>query len=299
MTSAPPPFEHPGPPMSRPELPDGAPPPPEPPSGLPPLGVPAWAPFVALLVTFVAVLFAGLVVGTFIGVGGGDLEAEGTETGLTLVLTAVQFVILVTAAWYIAKVFSPPTPASFGLKTTPALPALGWTLLIYVGFWLLAGATLLILGEPEEQQLVRDIQDEDSLAVLAVYAGLSCFIAPVCEELFFRGFMFRALAERIHFVWAAIVSGGVFGISHAAGSPATSLVVLSFFGIALCLLLWRTASLLPCIMLHAFNNSVSFGLAKELPWWGVLLLIVGSVGMTFLVSLLVVRLARGPSPAPS
>ncbi len=301
MTSVPPPFQHPGPPPSRPELPDGAPPPPEePPTGLPALGVPAWTPFVALLGTFVAVLFAGLVAGVFIGVGGGDIGAEETETGLTLGLTAVQFAVLVGAAWYTAGQFSRrPVPASFGLRTIAPLPALGWTVLIYIGFWILAGATLLILGEPDEQQLVQDIQDEDSLVLLAVYAGLSCFIAPVCEELFFRGFMFRALAERIHFVWAALVSGGVFGLSHAAGSPATSLLVLSFFGIALCLLLWRTGSLLPCIMLHAFNNSVSFGLAKELPWWGVLLLIVGSVGMTFLVSLLVTRLGREPSPSPS
>jgi uncharacterized protein len=294
MTSVPPSFQHPGPPPARPELPDGAPPPPETrPAGLPALGVPAWTPFVALLATFVAVIFVGLVAGVFIGVGGGDIEAGETSTGLTLGLTAVQFAILVVAAWYTAGLFSRrPVPASFGLRTTPPLPALGWTLLIYVAFWIVTAVVLLILGEPEEQQLVQDIQDEDSFAVLAVYAGLSCLIAPVCEELFFRGFMFRALSERIHVVWAAIVTGGVFGLSHAAGSPATSLLMLTFFGIALCLLLWRTGSLLPCIMLHAFNNSVSFGLAKELPWWGVLLLIVGSVGMTLLVSLLVMRLGR-------
>jgi lipoprotein signal peptidase len=52
------------------------------------------------------------------------------------------------------------------------------------------------------------------------------------------------------------------------------------------------------MMLHAFNNAVSFGLTKGLPWWGTLLLILGSVVATLAVALLVVRLWR-PAPAPA
>jgi membrane protease YdiL (CAAX protease family) len=154
---------------------------------------------------------------------------------------------------------------------------------------------LLIFGEPDDQVLVQEIQEEEAVGLLAAYGALSCFAAPIAEEIFFRGFMFRALAERVHVAWAALVTGVVFGLSHAAGSPATSLVVLSGFGVALCLLLYRTGSLIPCIMLHSFNNSVAFGTTKELPWWGILMLIVGSVGTTFLVSLLVSRRLQ-PSP---
>jgi membrane protease YdiL (CAAX protease family) len=125
-------------------------------------------------------------------------------------------------------------------------------------------------------------------------------VAPLAEEFFFRGFMFRAIAERIHPIWAALVTGGVFGVIHLAGSPVTSVVVLSIFGVALCLILWRTGSLIPCIMLHAFNNSIAFGATKELPWWGFLLLVLGSVGTTLGVSLLAMRLARRVgSPAPA
>ena len=67
-------------------------------------------------------------------------------------------------------------------------------------------------------------------------------------------------------------------------------------GVALCLVLWRTASLLPCIMLHAFHNSISFGVSKELPWWGLLLLIAGSVTTTLAVSLLATRIGRAAAP---
>jgi membrane protease YdiL (CAAX protease family) len=71
--------------------------------------------------------------------------------------------------------------------------------------------------------------------------------------------------------------------------------VLSAFGVALCFLLWRTGSVLPCIGLHALNNSISFGATKELPLWGMLVLISGSVVATLAVSLAVS--ARRSAPA--
>jgi membrane protease YdiL (CAAX protease family) len=302
MTSAPPPFQHPGPPPLRPELPEGVePPPPERASdGLPPLGVPLWTPFAALMAVFVGVLMIGIVIGIVVGLGGGDATGD-PSTGLSLALTAVQAALLVFVAWYAVDLLaSRPSPASFGLRIVRPLPALGWTLLAYAGFVAATGIVLTVLGEPEEQELVQDIEEESAFVVLAGFALLSCFIAPVAEEFFFRGFMYRAIAERVHPIWAALISGGVFGAIHLGGSPAVSVVVLSTFGVALGLLLWRTGSLIPCIMLHACNNSIAFGTTKELPWWGFLLLVLGSVGTTLAVSLLVVRRSRGtPSPAPA
>ena len=296
--SVPPPFQHPGPPPARPELPEGVTPPepPRAPDGLPPLGVPVWAPFAGLLATFLIVLVAGVIVGIVFGIGGADLESGDSDTGISLVLTGIQAFVLVAVAWYSAELLSGrrPTPAAFGLRETRLWPALGMTALAYVGFWVVTIIVVSALGEPDEQQLVQDIQDEQTLVVLIGFGVLSCFLAPLAEEFFFRGFMFRALAERIHPIWAAIVAGGVFGVIHLPGSPATSVLVLSFLGVALCLLLWRTGSLIPCIMLHSLNNSISFSATKELPWWGFLLVIAGSVGTTLAVSLLV---ARAASPA--
>ena len=301
MTSVPPPFQHPGPPPPRPEVPEGVHvPDPAGPDAPPPLGVPVWAPFAALLGTFVAVLFLGVLVAIVVGVGGGELDTD--STGLTLGLTVLQAGILVGTAWYTVGALSDrrPTLASFGVRRTPALRALGWAALAYVGFWVAALIILVAFGQPEDQQLAQDIENEDAFAVLAGYAVLSCFLAPIAEEFFFRGFMFRAIAERVHWIWAAVITGAVFGVIHAPGSPAESVLVLGLFGVALCVLLWRTGSLIPCIMLHAFNNSISFGSTKGLPWWGFLLLVVGSVGMTLLVCLLAVRLgARRAAPAPA
>jgi membrane protease YdiL (CAAX protease family) len=302
MASVPPPFQHPGPPPVRPELPEGVePPPPERTSdGLPPLGVPLWAPFAALLATFVGVLMIGIVIGIFVGIGGGDATGD-PSTGLSLVLTAIQDSLFVFIAWYAVDLLGTrPSPASFGLRTVRPLPALGWSLLAYAGFFAVTAIVVSVLGQPDDQELVQDIEEESAFIVLAGFALLSCFIAPIAEEFFFRGFMYRAIAERVHPIWAALISGSVFGAIHLGGSPAVSVVVLSVFGVALGIVLWRTGSLIPCIMLHACNNSIAFGATKELPWWGFLLLVLGSVGTTLGVSLLAVRLWRGtPSPAPA
>ena len=77
--------------------------------------------------------------------------------------------------------------------------------------------------------------------------------------------------------------------------------VLSCLGAGLCLVLWRTASLVPCIMLHSFHNSISFAETKGLPWWGFLLLIAGSVLTALAIALLAMRAARPirPSPGPA
>lgn len=291
MTSVPPSFQHPGPPPARPELPDGAPVPETPPEGdLPPVGVPVWAPFAAVLGAFAGVLVAGIVVGIAIGIAGGGTTDFDDSDGLTIGLTLVQDALLIAASiltvWWIAGRL---TPATFGLRVPAVGPALGWTLAAYAAFWVAAIVVGIAFGSPEEQDIVTDLKAEDSFAVLAGFGIMTCVVAPVAEEFFFRGFMFRVLAERTNVALGAVVTGAVFGLVHLPSGDLVGVLVLSLFGVALCLVLWKTASLIPCIMLHAFHNSISFGFTKELPWWGFLLLIAGSVMTTLALSLVAMR----------
>ena len=41
------------------------------------------------------------------------------------------------------------------------------------------------------------------------------------------------------------------------------LVPLGVFGALLCLLYYRTGSLLPCMVLHALNNSLALGVSQS------------------------------------
>ena len=75
--------------------------------------------------------------------------------------------------------------------------------------------------------------------------------------------MFTVLSRRLGTVCGALlIVGLVFGLGHAP-APAISLVALGVFGVGLCLLYWRTQSIIPGMALHALNNSITFGRDHE------------------------------------
>ena len=87
-------------------------------------------------------------------------------------------------------------------------------------------------------------------------AGL---LAPVAEELFFRGFLYTALRQRLGIATAVTISSAVFAVGHidALGVVAASFIM----GIALALAYEYTRSLWVAIAIHAFNNSLATVLA--------------------------------------
>jgi uncharacterized protein len=301
MTSVPPPFRHPGPPPLRPELPEGAPAPPEPSQAdaLPRLGVPLWAPFLAALVAIVALVLVSAVIGIVIGLGGGDPGELDSDDAFTIALTFAQDALLVASAvgvvWWLA---GRPVPAAFGLRPTPWKPALGWTAAAYGAFWVSLIIVGLLVGSPDDQALVTDLKAESSVSILIGFGVLTCVIAPLTEEFVFRGFLFKVLWERTNVPVATVVTAVLFGLVHKPGADWIGVLVLGLLGAVLCLLFWRTVSLIPCIVLHSFHNSISFGIVKELPWWGFLLLVAGGVTTTLAVSLLASRIGGGRPAAP-
>jgi len=88
----------------------------------------------------------------------------------------------------------------------------------------------------------------DGLLLLAV------FVAPFCEEVLFRGFLFAGLLRAMPLPWAVILSAFIFAAAHADGP---SFPVLFCIGLLLALLRWYTDSLWPGIFLHMLNNAWS------------------------------------------
>lgn len=97
---------------------------------------------------------------------------------------------------------------------------------------------------------------ESKRAPITTYATLlvAVFIAPICEEVFFRGFVFPGLLREMPLVWAIIFSALIFAVAH--GDPG-SFAVLFFIGLALAFIRWRARSLWPGILLHLLNNGIS------------------------------------------
>ena len=286
---------------SHPEVPDGItprerPPEPTPDGSLAP--VPMWAPLAALVSAFVVATIAYLLIAAGVEAGGVNVTAGGPP-GVVISATLVQDVALIVAAVLFASVWAHGlTPATFGLRPVKLGPAFGWTLLTWGAFFLLTAIYIKAVGQPDEQELTRDLADEESLPALVGYSILLAYVAPLTEEFFFRGFVFGVLREKIGVAGGAIATGVVFGLVHVAGSPIETVGVLVILGVLLCLLYVRTGSLLPCIALHALNNALSFSVTKDIPVGGAILLVVGSAAAAVATAALVMQRVPALPGAP-
>jgi hypothetical protein len=92
---------------------------------------------------------------------------------------------------------------------------------------------------------------------MACFALGIAICAPVCEEIFFRGVLYRSLRNRFSMWPAALIAGALFGLMHAAGWPLDTLPIKASFGVLMCLLYERTGSILPCIAVHAFVDGTA------------------------------------------
>lgn len=249
--------------------------------------LPPWRPWMApaaLVSAFALAIFGGLVVALVGSAFGSSLQSP--TPAVNLAATIVQDAAFVGAALMFARQGGPLAPAQFGLRATPLGRAVRWVALTMVGFYLLSGLWAALVNLHERDQLPQDLGVHQSAAALVAACVLVTVIAPVAEELLFRGFFFTAL-RRWRGPWvAAVITGLVFGGIHVASAPVAFLVPLAVLGFLLCLVRWKTASLLPCMSIHALNNAIAFGV-NEAHWNAgeMILLILGANAVILLGSL--------------
>lgn len=78
-------------------------------------------------------------------------------------------------------------------------------------------------------------------------------LAPVCEELVFRGYIFRSLYKSTGFWPAALISAIMFGMMHLNFNQAAYAFVIGMFFAGLA---WASGSLWSSVIAHAVFNSV-------------------------------------------
>lgn len=88
-----------------------------------------------------------------------------------------------------------------------------------------------------------------------------CIVAPIFEELLFRGLILSTL-KRFGNMFAIIITSLLFGLAH--GNLPQSIPVF-FFSLVLCYVVLRTNSLIPSITIHMLNNFISFLELNALP----------------------------------
>jgi uncharacterized protein len=272
MSSVPPPLP---PPADAPQ------PPPSP--AVPPDRAPEWAPWtapVAFVVAIALALVGAVLVGAIGAIAGASLDDP--PPAVTLVATVLQDAAFVAAAVLLASRAGRPRPAEFGLRRTRLRAAIGWMALAFFGYLALSALWALLLNLDEQQDLPKELGADESTVALVAVCVIVTVLAPLAEELFFRGYFFGALRNWRGPWPAALITGVVFGAVHASSAPVGFLLPLALLGFLLCIVRWRTASLLPCIALHAINNAIAFGVTQE--WGGGAIVLLGAGALAAVLS---------------
>lgn len=130
-----------------------------------------------------------------------------------------------------------------------------------------------------------DVMDTDTFAITgmgtAVTVIYTCIVAPITEELFFRGMMLKVFS-RANQRFAIIISSIFFGLNHG-NIPQFALAFL--LGVFLAHIDMKHNSLLPSIFVHMFVNTVSTVITQLDDKSSVFLM--SAVNVTYMVLLIV------------
>lgn len=114
---------------------------------------------------------------------------------------------------------------------------------------------------------MRPLTDQMAQTHWLTLIVLMAVLPAVCEELAFRGFIFGGLLRDGQPLRAILISSVVFGVSHGVLQQSISATVM---GMLLGWVSWRTSSVIPAMLIHVVNNSLSVSLprlvASETAW---------------------------------
>ena len=213
-----------------------------------------WRALEALWVFLIHIVITAVIVGMFAVRFGGDT--------LTTIAILISEIVLIATTFTWIGVRHGRGPAALGLRGfTPANIGLGVGIgiggLIVAGLVSLAITSIIesVQGTPVEQPEQIELA-ADPVGGLLVLLGISVvLLAPIAEEIFFRGLLFPGLRRWMR-AWPAIMASSViFAVSHIL-----PLVMAPIFALGV-LLAWvveRKRSIVPAIMAHMAFNAVGF-----------------------------------------
>jgi membrane protease YdiL (CAAX protease family) len=109
----------------------------------------------------------------------------------------------------------------------------------------------------EVAEVFNDLINSSPLSESATSAFiLLVILAPLLEEMIFRGLLFTRLTKKWGMTRATIVSSLFFGLLHFPLNPIGAFLL----GLVACVLYVRTRTLWVPITLHAINNMIAWGL---------------------------------------
>jgi membrane protease YdiL (CAAX protease family) len=232
-----------------------------------------WRWWEAAIVTLLGFVLGTVVsVPVFVALGGasgprmnGPGAAAGAVAYLVLVATLLAWLQMGHRGWWRTVGW----PAR-GNRLREAASGVGWGLASQVGVTVAAYFVVSALAAISGRDVDVPRQVDPSLTGWAVIALVvyAVVMAPLTEELVFRGLLFHAVADHRGFWPGAFASAIPFGLIHVVSGSALDVSVLVFLmmltGLAWVWIHWRHGNLLVNIAIHASFNAVGVVVSLQL-----------------------------------
>ena len=186
---------------------------------------PAWTAPVALIVGLVLAVLGAVVVDIPAAALGVSITTSHTPPGITLADTFVQDAGFILAAVFCGHLGGRAVHAwQLGLRP----PTVRWRTVVMMvvgvlGAFILLDEAWVQLVHPGEDKILEQLGSGESATLLVLSALITCVVAPICEEILFRGYIFTALRGWSGTLPAALITGVLFGAVHAGSAPALDL----------------------------------------------------------------------------
>ncbi len=173
------------------------------------------------------------------------------------VLQGLTQLITLWVLWLVITKLYHSKLSKIGLgKFDPGL--LGWSVLAFPLYLIISTALSNIFAVMFSIDLTehQDIgyTDPNGYELALIFVAL-VVLAPLVEEVLFRGFLFTAFRRTFGFWVGAVGVSLLFAVAHGQANVGIDVFVLSMF---LCYLREKTDSLWPSVALHALKNLVAF-----------------------------------------
>lgn len=126
----------------------------------------------------------------------------------------------------------------------------------FLGVSMIWGLLLQSLGVEPQQDISAAVLGSWPSLEASLMVGYGVLVAPLVEELLFRGFLLPPLARRLGGRAGVAVSATLFGMMHFSDPQAVPPLII--MGAMLGALRLASGSLWPALLLHVGNNAVAF-----------------------------------------
>ena len=187
-----------------------------------------------------------------------SLSSNVTNSVYQVIVYALSMVVIILVPWKL--LYAKTSRNQLGMHGMPT-----WTdiLLAPIGFivvMILAGILMAIMmailpGVDWEQ--TQEVGYHNLFLASDFFLAFACLVvlAPICEEIIFRGWLYGKLRFRMPAVPAIIITSLLFGIMHGQLNVGVTVFAMS---VGMCIMRELTGTIWSGVLLHMIKNGIAF-----------------------------------------